>query len=59
VLEASRRNGKAVGLMATEIEQGRALLAQGFRMLAYSGDIWLYQRALSEGLAGLRASLKA
>jgi 2-dehydro-3-deoxyglucarate aldolase/4-hydroxy-2-oxoheptanedioate aldolase len=58
VLEVARLNGKAVGFMATEIEQGRALLAQGFRMLAYSGDIWLYQRALAEGLAGLRASFK-
>ena len=33
---------------------GRALLAQGFRILAYGGDLWIYQRALRKALAELR-----
>jgi 2-dehydro-3-deoxyglucarate aldolase/4-hydroxy-2-oxoheptanedioate aldolase len=56
VLDAARRHGKAAGFMATAIEQGRALLEQGFRILAYGGDLWLYQQALGEGLAALRAA---
>ena len=32
----------------------RECLAQGFRMVAYGGDLWLYQAALREGLAALR-----
>ena len=29
-------------------------LDQGFRIVAYSGDLWLYQLALREGLAAIR-----
>lgn len=54
VLDACRRHGKAAGFLASGVEEGRALLAQGFRCLAYGGDLWLYQRALAEGLQALR-----
>jgi 2-keto-3-deoxy-L-rhamnonate aldolase RhmA len=54
VLDAAKRHGKAVGFMAMTVEQGRTLLAQGFRMLAYGGDLWLYQRVLSEGIAAIK-----
>jgi 2-keto-3-deoxy-L-rhamnonate aldolase RhmA len=54
VLEASRRHGKAPGMMATSVENGKALLAQGFRMLAFGGDLWIYQQAIQAGLMALR-----
>jgi len=54
VIEACARHGKTPGIMATDVETGRAWLEQGFRMIAYGGDLWLYGRALSEGLAALR-----
>jgi 2-dehydro-3-deoxyglucarate aldolase/4-hydroxy-2-oxoheptanedioate aldolase len=56
VLDASRRHGKAAGFMATGVEVGTAMLAQGFRIVAYGGDVWLYQSALREGLNALRNS---
>lgn len=56
VLAACRANGKAAGMMPTTPELARDLLAQGFRILAYSGDIWIYQQALREGLAAIRGS---
>jgi len=55
VLAACARHGKAAGIMVHSVESGRALLAQGFRILAYWGDVWVYKKALREGLAGLRA----
>jgi 2-keto-3-deoxy-L-rhamnonate aldolase RhmA len=58
VLNAARRHGKAAGFMATGIEQGRSLLAQGFRIMAYGGDVWIYQQGLREGIAALRASVQ-
>src|SRR5262249_6055436 len=58
VLDAVKRNGKTAGFMTTEAAQGRALLAQGFRMLAFSGDIWIYQRGLCDRLAALRTEFK-
>lgn len=53
VLEACRRHGKAPGFLATDVAGGRQRLEQGFRMLAYGGDLWLYQTALGEGIAAL------
>jgi 2-keto-3-deoxy-L-rhamnonate aldolase RhmA len=55
VLAACKTHGKAAGFMCSDVASGRALLAQGFRILAYSGDLWLYQNALRQGLAELRA----
>jgi len=54
VLDACARHGKAAGFMASDVEQGRALMAQGFRCLAYQRDSVLYRNALAEGIAGLR-----
>ncbi len=53
VLEACRKHNKVPGFMAGGIEDGKSLLDQGFRMLAYGGDLWLYQNAVREGVAAL------
>jgi hypothetical protein len=45
--------------MASDVEVGQKLLAQGFRCLAYSGDIWLYAQALKTGVAALREAAGA
>jgi 2-keto-3-deoxy-L-rhamnonate aldolase RhmA len=55
VLEACRRHGKAAGCVAGDVATGRAWIAKGFRLVAYSGDIWLLAGALRTGLAQLRA----
>lgn len=54
VLEACAQHGKTPGIMAGDVAMGRSCLAQGFRMVAYGGDLWLYQRALQEGIDALR-----
>jgi 2-keto-3-deoxy-L-rhamnonate aldolase RhmA len=56
VLEACREHGKAAGFMCASGEQGRALLRQGFRILAYWGDVWLYKEALAAGINALRGA---
>jgi hypothetical protein len=38
----------------SDVGEGRARLSQGFRILAYGGDLWLYQQALREGVKALR-----
>lgn len=55
VADTCLRHGKAAGFMVPSVEQGRTLLAQGFRCLAYSGDVWIYKQALQQGLDGLRS----
>ncbi len=59
VLAACQHHGKAPGIMTGDVETGQNQLAQGFRALAYSGDLWLYQQALRQGLDALRAAPNA
>jgi 2-dehydro-3-deoxyglucarate aldolase/4-hydroxy-2-oxoheptanedioate aldolase len=53
VLTACKQHHKVPGFMASGIDDGKALLDQGFRMLAYGGDLWLYQNAVREGVSAL------
>jgi 2-keto-3-deoxy-L-rhamnonate aldolase RhmA len=48
------KHDKALGQMVVSPEQGRPLLEQGFRTLAY-GDIWTFEGALKSGLESLRS----
>lgn len=57
VLAACERHGKVAGIMAGDVETAQGLLRQGFRAVAYSGDLWIYQEALRRGLDELRAGL--
>lgn len=54
VLAACNEHGKAPGIMGGDLKMAQESLAQGFRMVAYGGDLWLYQAALHDGLAALR-----
>ena len=53
VVAACERHGKAAGYLVNSIEEGQLRLRQGFRCVAYGGDLWLYRRALREGIEGL------
>ncbi len=54
VLDACHRHGKSPGIMASDVESARSLLRQGFRAVAYSGDLWIYGQALKQGIAAVR-----
>jgi 4-hydroxy-2-oxoheptanedioate aldolase len=54
VVAACQANGKATGIMAGSVADAWAALDQGFRIVAYSGDLWIYQQGLREGLAAIR-----
>ena len=56
VLAAALTHGKAAGYMGMSLEECRQLHEKGFRCLAYSGDLWLYQEILSDRIAALRSS---
>jgi 2-dehydro-3-deoxyglucarate aldolase/4-hydroxy-2-oxoheptanedioate aldolase len=54
ILDACRRHGKAAGIMTASAEEGRGLIAQGFRCVAYWGDLWIYKQGLRRGIEALR-----
>ena len=57
IVDACDRYAKAPGFMASSVDDGRAMIARGFRALAYWGDLWIYQRALRDGIAGIRDAI--
>lgn len=58
VLRAATDAGKTAGIMTGGVQAGREHLAQGFRMLAYSGDVMIYGEALQQGIEALRQPAK-
>jgi len=56
VVAAAAAHGKSAGIMAGNVEVGREWIRRGFRAIAYSGDLWIYQQALAEGIAALVVS---
>jgi 2-keto-3-deoxy-L-rhamnonate aldolase RhmA len=53
ILSAGNASGKAVGMVCSTVEEGRRLIRQGFKLVAYSIDLWIYQDALSAGIEGI------
>jgi 2-dehydro-3-deoxyglucarate aldolase/4-hydroxy-2-oxoheptanedioate aldolase len=54
VLAACQRHHKAAGFLVTDVAGGQKLLDDGFRILAYGCDLWLYQAALRDGVGALQ-----
>jgi len=54
VVQACRRHNKVAAFMPSDVPTAQSYLQQGFRMLAYGGDLWLYQSALQQGLNALK-----
>ena len=53
VLAAGEASEKPVGMVCSSVEEGAELVSRGFRLLAYSIDIILYQDALRDGISRL------
>ena len=59
VKRAARKYNKALGRLAGTPADTIALHKQGYDLLCYSGDIWVYQQALIAGINKIRAKCKA
>lgn len=55
IVAAGRRHGKAPDRNVPTVEEGVQTYRQGFDFLTYSGDIWLYRSALTDGMDSLRS----
>ncbi|MBI1311488.1 aldolase [bacterium] len=55
VIAACNTHGKIGGFMTTTLDFGEWVAQKGFRMLAWSGDVWIYQAALKSGMNQLRS----
>ncbi len=56
VAQACEKHGKAAGNMVNDAKSAQIWKDFGYRAFACLGDVWLYQNALKQGLAELKAS---
>lgn len=57
IMAAAAEHEKSVGRLVGSVEEAGRLFRQGCDFICYLGDIWLMQRAFSEGFAGVRAEI--
>ena len=58
VKRAARKHDRALGRLAGTPEETIALYRQGYDLLCYSGDVWVYQQALIQGISAIRKKCK-
>jgi 2-keto-3-deoxy-L-rhamnonate aldolase RhmA len=58
ILKACTDNDRAAGILASDPSAARDLINQGFRCIAYGGDVDLYSKALNDGLHAIRTSTR-
>jgi 2-dehydro-3-deoxyglucarate aldolase/4-hydroxy-2-oxoheptanedioate aldolase len=56
ILAACRKANVAAGYGSLSVGDIAAAGRQGFRLLVYLADLWIYQRALAEGISAIRSA---
>lgn len=54
IIQAAKTHNKSLGRLVANVDDGVVLNRSGFDMIIYSGDIWLLQTALAQGVNDLR-----
>lgn len=57
VVDACHKHNKAATLAVMDVDQLRAGPANGFRLLVYAADLWIYQQALRRCFRAIRETL--
>ena len=57
IIKKCQHHNIPLGILVNNPNQGIERVRQGFRFISYSGDLWLFQRALLEGVRGIREGL--
>jgi 2-keto-3-deoxy-L-rhamnonate aldolase RhmA len=54
VKRAAKKHNKALGRLTSDTASAITLYKQGYDVLCYSGDLWVYQEALTNGIIEIR-----
>ena len=54
VIDVCQKTGKTAAVLATSVDEARAQVQRGFRMVAYGSDNAIYQTALKTGIEAIR-----
>lgn len=55
IVAAAGEHGKALACLALTVDEAKRWVDKGFRMITFGGDLWVYQRALAEGINAIRS----
>ncbi|MBC7816978.1 MAG: aldolase [Planctomycetaceae bacterium] len=56
VFAACQANGKTPAVLVNSVAEGQGQLKRGFRLIAYGGDLWIYQAALRHAISQLKGT---
>ena len=59
VKRAAKKHNKALGRLTSDTASAITLYKQGYDVLCYSGDLWVYQEALTNGIIEIRTGCMA
>jgi 2-dehydro-3-deoxyglucarate aldolase/4-hydroxy-2-oxoheptanedioate aldolase len=54
LLEVCKAHKKPAGILSNDPEQAKKYVQKGFQCISYGGDVWIFQRALSQGVQAIR-----
>jgi len=54
IVMAANEHGKALACLALTVDEAKKWIDRGFRMITFGGDLWVYQRALAEGIRAIK-----
>jgi 2-dehydro-3-deoxyglucarate aldolase/4-hydroxy-2-oxoheptanedioate aldolase len=54
IVKVCNAHKKPAGILSNDPEQAKNYVQQGFHCICYGGEVWLLQRALSEGIQSIR-----
>ncbi len=54
VLAAGKAHGKSVGQLVPTVEEARLRAAEGYDVICYSGDVWIFRQAMQAGMDAIR-----
>ncbi|MHA1189915.1 MAG: HpcH/HpaI aldolase family protein [Alphaproteobacteria bacterium] len=57
VMDAGTSNNKSIGRLAGSPAEAETLFGEGCDFICYSGDVWLYTGALTDGVAAVRSRI--
>ena len=58
VKRAARKHNRALGRLVSTPAEAVTLHKQGYDLICYSGDVWVYQQALIDGISTIRSKCK-
>lgn len=54
IVAAAQEHGKVLACLALTPDEAKKWIDRGFRMITFGGDLWVYQRALAEGIRAIK-----